>query len=164
MIVNSAIAKFKNSHITATIFDFSKLKINDLKIKSSNYDEIKALIMFHISKEIKRNGIYNLTNNVDYEIVNIENRDYLKSLIAVKGLNTLEIVVKSISKRYMGQIKFNVINDFDGKLNGKDKDSWKKKLASKWVALIVTLSILGGIGLIAVLWVLIARIKSKKIK
>ena len=164
MIVNSAIAKFKNSHITAIIFDFSKLKINDLKIKSSNYDEIKALIMFHISKEIKRNGIYNLTNNIDYEIVNIENRDYLKSLIAIKGLNTLEIVVKSISKRYMGQTKFNVINDFDGKLNGKDKDSWKKKLASKWVALIVTLSILGGIGLIAVLWVLIARIKSKKIK
>ena len=164
MIVNSTIAKFKNSHITATIFDFSKIKIEGLKIKSKNYDELKALIISHISKEIKRNGIYNLTNNVDYEIVNIKNRDYLKSLIAVKGLNILEIVVKSISKRYIGQTKFNVINDFDDKLNGKDKDSWKKKLASKWIALIVTLSILGGIGLAAGLWVLIARIKSKKIK
>ena len=40
----------------------------------------------------------------------------------------------------------------------------KKKLASKWIALLATLSILGGIGLAAGLWVLIARIKSKKIK
>lgn len=123
MIANSTIARFKNSHITATIFDFSKIKIEDLKIKSKNYDELKALIISHISKEIRRNGIYNLTNNVDYKIVNIENREYLKSLIAIKGLNTLEIVVKSISKRYTSQTKFKVINDFDDKLDGKDKDS-----------------------------------------
>lgn len=108
--------------------------------------------------------LVNLFTHQYCSLPNIENREYLKSLIAIKGLNTLEIVVKSISKRYTSQTKFKVINDFDDKLDGKDKDSWKKKLASKWVALIVTLSILGGIGLAAGLWVLIARIKSKKIK
>ena len=94
MIVNSTIAKFKNLHITATIFDFSKIKIEDLKIKSKNYLVLvddRVITGAYRTVYIDKKGILDIKNS--------------EILFNKKALKVLSIKTTSGAKTEINDIK-----------------------------------------------------------
>ena len=117
-----------------------RFTINELNIKSNNYNDIKSKIINWVENEIKnKNLIFNLTYGKDYFIENIDNPKFLKSLVAKKGKNSLTLKIKPNPENFDGEAKFTVNNEYDGKLTTEDKNSWKAKRKlrlvhhTKWV-------------------------------
>lgn len=167
MISGQTHINLKNSHNTTTKFNFNELLINELNIKSNNYNDIKSKIISWVENEIKnKNLIFNLTYGKDYFIENIDNPKFLKSLIAKKGKNSLTFKIKPNSENFDGETKFTVNNEYDGKLSVEDKNSWKaqRKLSPVAIGLITTLSIFSLIGTLIPLIIFIYRKRTTKTK
>lgn len=167
MISGQTHIDLKNSHNTTTKFNFNELLINELNIKSNNYNDIKSKIISWVENEIKnKNLIFNLTYGKDYFIENIDNPKFLKSLIAKNGKNSLTLKIKPNSENFDGEARFTVNNDYDGKLSTEDKNSWKakRKLSPAAVGLITTLSIFSLIGTLIPLIIFIYRKRTTKTK
>ena len=167
MISGTTHIDLKNTHNSTRKFNFDNLLIDDLELKSNNFNEIKSKIIDWVQKEIKnKNSIFNLIYGKDYVIENIDNPKFLKSLISKKGKNSLTFKLKPTNENYEGESKFNVINDFDGNLSTKDKNSWKqtRKLSSIAIGLITTISIFTFIGMLISLIILIYRRRTRKTK
>ena len=167
MISGQTHIDLKNSHNTTTKFNFNELLINELNIKSNNYNDIKSKIINWVENEIKnKNLIFNLTYGKDYFIENIDNPKFLKSLIAKNGKNSLTLKIKPNSENFDGEAKFTVNNDYDGKLSTEDKNSWKakRKLSPAAIGIITTLSIFSLIGTLIPLIIFIYRKRTTKTK
>lgn len=167
MISGQTHIDLKNSHNTTTKFNFNELLINELNIKSNNYNDIKSKIISWVENEIKnKNLIFNLTYGKDYFIENIDNPKFLKPLIAKNGKNSLTLKIKPNSENFDGEARFTVNNDYDGKLSTEDKNSWKakRKLSPVAIGLITTLSIFSLIGTLIPLIIFIYRKRTTKTK
>ena len=127
MIKNSTSIEITNGHETTQKFNFGDLELDDLNIKSKNYTEIKKLIIQWVDSQI-RSKLYitNLAYEKDYLIEELNNIDYMKTLISKKGKNELTLTIKPVNKSYEGETKLKVINDFDGNLSEEDKKTWEK--------------------------------------
>ncbi|MBN4089696.1 Mbov_0399 family ICE element protein [Mycoplasma enhydrae] len=166
LISNKLLIKVTNSHPKAQTFDLNLLVINDLKIELKSFEKIKSEIIKWIDFQIKSNNlIINLFLNEDYEIENINDKEFLKNLVKAKGLNTLDLKIKSKGSKTTESTSFKVINNFDGELTSQDKKNWvtPKPLSPLAIALIATGSTIGLISIV-LLSLLIYRRKTAKTK
>ncbi|AWX69560.1 Mbov_0399 family ICE element protein [[Mycoplasma] anseris] len=164
LIINQTKAIFKNTNKTTKKFDLSTMNIEELSIKSANYNVIRKLILDHVDHTFAKYQL-SLEHLKDYYTYDVDNKNYVKALIKENGENIEYFIVMPLEDKYENSLPFKVINQFDeSELTPEDKASWKIPLEKKWVALITTLSLLGGIGLIVGLSILIYRLRTKKIK